>query len=151
MQLATCVYLEDSWTWVQGSKEANAEGAYDTSLGLSGGTLPGSNAAVAYCYDTSERSLFLFGGTIGRTEGGSSVGDDLWYHDLSTGKWTFLGNNTSKLITDGSLDNASLVNMWPPMRNNALLLCDLQNDRLILHGGHFSNVSSVNGKLNNIL
>jgi len=86
--------VSGQWTWVGGSKTANASAVYGTQGTPAATNIPGPRIEAATWIDPSG-NLWLFGGW--QIEGAVEVElNDLWEYNPSTGQWTWMsGSNAS--------------------------------------------------------
>ena len=80
----------NEWTWVSGSKTANADGSYGTEGTAAASNVPGARTGGSTWTDSSG-DLWLFGGlTVGGDQGNNDF-NDLWKFSTSSGQWTWMG------------------------------------------------------------
>jgi len=82
------------WTWIGGSKTANAVGVYGT-LGLAAAdNMPGGRQNAASWIDSAE-NLWLFGGDGNDGTGKEGFLNDLWKFNLTSKEWTWVSGSNS--------------------------------------------------------
>ena len=80
----------NEWTWMGGSKSANAVGVYGTLGTAAAGNIPGGRAVAGSWIDTSG-NVWLFGGLGYDSAGTGGYLNDLWKY--SNGEWTWMGGS----------------------------------------------------------
>src|SRR5260370_29809021 len=135
------------WSWIGGSKLANAAGVYGT-LGMPNGTanFPGGRETAMSWLDGSG-NFWLFGGFDLDSGGSPAALNDLW--EFSTGVWTWMSgaNVQNQKAVYGTQGVAASTNV-PGARWNAAAWTYLRAN-LVLYGGQgFDAVS--NGSLGDL-
>jgi N-acetylneuraminic acid mutarotase len=83
------------WTWKNGSKLVDQGGTYGQKGVPSSGNTPGGRGESVSWVDASG-DLWLLGGIGHDQAGGWGYLNDLWQHDMTASKWTWMnGSNTS--------------------------------------------------------
>jgi beta-lactam-binding protein with PASTA domain/N-acetylneuraminic acid mutarotase len=77
------------WTWMSGSKTANASGTYGTQGTATNSNVPGARTGSATWTDASG-ALWLFGGTGFDSQGTQDLLNDLWKYDTNAHQWTWV-------------------------------------------------------------
>jgi N-acetylneuraminic acid mutarotase len=132
------------WTWVSGSNQRGASGAYGA-LGVAASTnVPGAREGASAWTDSSG-NLWLFGG------GGGVSGEynDLWLFSPGSGDWTWVGgaDQTNTSGSYGSQGVASASNA-PGSRQSASAWIDASGDLWLFGGIGYG--ASGNGYLNDL-
>lgn len=129
-------YSNGQWTWISGSDRPNQTGKYDT-LGVADpASVPGARSGAVGWIDTSNSSLWVFGGLGLDEHGMSNALNDLWR--FSGGQWTWMGGSSSGTQTEpgiyGTLGQASAANQ-PGARRSAASWSDAAGS-FWLYGGY---------------
>ncbi|MBL7697383.1 MAG: gliding motility-associated C-terminal domain-containing protein [Chitinophagaceae bacterium] len=84
-------FSQQQWTWIGGSKQANAGGSYGIAAIPSPSNIPGSRYGACTWTD-SQGNFWLFGGS-GNAESSSGLLNDLWRYNPSTNQWTWMNGD----------------------------------------------------------
>jgi N-acetylneuraminic acid mutarotase len=138
-----------TWTWVSGSKFADAFGAYGTQGIAASGNVPGSRYSSVSWTDSSG-NLWLFGGSGYASSGGQGYLNDLWEFNPTAGTWMWVGgsNTINAHGVAGTQGTASTGNV-PGATYAASSWTDLSGN-LWLFGGYGFNSAGQQGSLNDL-
>jgi len=138
------------WTWVSGSKTANAVGVYGTQGVASSNNVPGARGYAVSWTDKSG-NFWLYGGE-GEGPTGIAGGDlsDLWEFNPSTKEWTWVSGSSSGSVVPvyGTQGVASASNT-PGGRDSAVSWTD-SSGNLWLFGGFDYDGGTTNQILNDL-
>jgi hypothetical protein len=138
------------WTWMSGSNQSGASGAYGTKGVASPNSIPGAREhRVPISSTDNQGNLWMFGGY---GNGATTTGDlnDLWYYNSSTNQWTWVSGSTEAGAsgvygTQGVLS----VNNVPGARKDSVGWFDQTGD-LWIFGGSNTGENNIVGNLNDL-
>jgi N-acetylneuraminic acid mutarotase len=137
------------WTWVGGSKTANAAGVYGTRGAAAAVNVPGARRLSVSWID-SAGNVWLFGG-FGFDSAGREDGlNDLWRYSPPSGEWTWVGgsNTVDAPGVYGTQGTAATGNV-PGARLRSVSWIDGAGDLWLFGGGGNDSAGTV-GRLNDL-
>jgi len=148
----TASYLNDfwsynlttnNWTWISGSQNTLANGAYGTQGVASNTNIPGARAYSSAWTDASG-NFYLFGGLGLGATGFQSYINDLWKYNSVSGTWTWLSgsNSTGASGVYGFLANGS-TSVVPGARYAAASWSDPAGNLWLFGGQGFDSTNLV--------
>jgi N-acetylneuraminic acid mutarotase len=134
----------EEWTWMGGSNIANQPGSYGSQNTPNASNVPGARGSGAIWVDHNG-NLWLFGGS--GYDGSSVLGfmNDLWFYEISTETWTWLGghqfaNQPANYGIIGTPDPANI----PGPRSSSYTWVDSNNDLWLFAGFGYDSVGDFN-------
>ena len=132
-------------TWVAGSKTVNQAGIYGTQGSADSSNVPGGRHGAVSWVDSGGK-LWLFGGT----DYTGGYFNDLWKHDPTTGKWTWVsGSNTTDQAGVYGTQGTASPSTVPGAREFAASWIDPQG-KFWLFGGWGLDSAGTRGFLNDL-
>jgi beta-lactam-binding protein with PASTA domain len=124
------------WTWMSGSKTANASGVYGAQGTATNSNVPGARTGSATWTDASG-SLWLFGGTGFDSQGTQDLLNDLWKYNTNAHQWTWVSgyNVVDDVGVYGTLGVPAPANV-PSGRNIAATWLDKSGNLWLFGGGN---------------
>jgi hypothetical protein len=139
-----------TWTWVGGSKTANAMGVYGTQGVASMNNVPGARSYAVGWRDSSG-NFWLYGGE-GYGPTGMANGDlsDLWEFNPSSKEWTWVnGSNTGSVVPVYGTQGVASSSNTPGGRDSAVGWTD-SSGNIWLFGGFDYDGGTTNQYLNDL-
>ncbi len=138
----------NQWTWVSGSKTANASGVYGTQGTASASNLPGARTQAVSWID-SAGNFWIMGGNA--NSGSSEFFNDLWKYNPASNQWTWVSGsdtiNASGLYGAQGEASASSV---PGARFGATSWTDSVGNLWLMGGFGYDGSGSSSGNLNDL-
>ncbi len=137
-----------SWTWIGGDNGTDSPGSYGVLNQTSAGTAPGGRVGAATWVGGSNL-IYLFGG-YGFANSSSGFLQDLWYFNLSSLEWTWIGGSsaTDQAGISGTFRQGSPYNI--PGGRTASAYWQSDDQHFWLFGGFGRGANSVGGDLNDL-
>ncbi len=136
------------WTWVSGSTQVNATGAYGTQSVAAASNVPGARQAADSWIDSSG-NLWLFGGYGDDTNGAVGNLADLWEYVPGTGQWTWIsGSEVYDATANYGTEGTGAASNLPGSRQGASSWIDSSGTLWLFGGVGYGGTS--NGYLNDL-
>jgi N-acetylneuraminic acid mutarotase len=136
------------WTWVSGSNSSGAAGSYGTQGIPAAGNMPPARAYALTWVDSSG-VLWLFGGAQYNSSGVSTVFNDLWNYNPSTGQWTWVSGSSSPNAAGSYGTQGTPSGGVPGARAGATPWIDAAGNLWLL-GGYGIDQNTATGELNDL-
>jgi N-acetylneuraminic acid mutarotase len=138
------------WTWMSGSTLQGAPGVYGTLGTAAAGNVPGARQDAVSWIDNAG-NLWLFGyDSFDSTGNISSVGNDLWRYNPSTGLWTWIsGSNIEGAPGVYGTEGTAAPGNVPGGRDTASSWAD-SDGNFWLFGGYVPDASHNDAALNDL-
>jgi Galactose oxidase, central domain len=139
------------WGWVAGSASLNPAAVYPAAPGGSGPMYTPGGRHSGVVWADGSGNLWLFGGLGIDGTGTDAYLNDLWYFNMRSGVWTFVGGPTTGGDFTGVVPTSTgtFGNGWPSARNTPASWID-NGGRLWMFGGFYVDSSSNSQTLNDL-